>query len=263
MVISLGDDNFDALKARAFTALRYRDLATFQQLVTQLVVLKPQSPEVLYLQFRLHFHTNQIDAAIDKIWTLRSMSMAAGAIPLSDQDLGDLSVQLPFWKTVLALSHTVIPVALAMLVGPTMTELAVVTPEPTPDGLLYRLHNRSIGCYRVTNHSTTPAHLYWIGIHYNGTLRIGPLLKSATDIFNGLVPNGEGDGHPFALSQPPGIYETRIFYSPERIDWLAAPPTTATRALMQFDVPLDQVRMMRVLHEIVAPTRAAVAAEED
>jgi len=263
MVISLADDNFDALKARAFTALRYRDLATFAQLVTQLAVLKPQSPEVLYLQFRLHFHANQIDAALDKIFALRSLPLAPGAIPLSDQDLLDLSVQLPFWQALLGLPHTAMPVELAMLHGPTATELTALPPQLTPDGILYRVTGRTVGRYQVRNQSASPAHLYWIGIHYNGTLRIGPLLESANEIFTGLAPDHESYSHPFAISQPPGIYESRIFYAPERIDWLVAPPNTATRAIMHFDAPLDAVRMVRVLHEVVVPTPTEVDTKEN
>jgi uncharacterized caspase-like protein len=55
MVISLRDQSFDALKARASSALQSGKFTIFKELVEQLVSLKAANPETLYLEYRLRF----------------------------------------------------------------------------------------------------------------------------------------------------------------------------------------------------------------
>jgi hypothetical protein len=50
MVFSLRHQSFDALKARAFSALQTGQLTLFKELTEQVILLKPSSPEVLYLE---------------------------------------------------------------------------------------------------------------------------------------------------------------------------------------------------------------------
>src|SRR4028119_107510 len=52
MVISLRNQSFDSLKARAFSALQRGEFTTFKELVKEIVLLKPSSPEALYLEYR-------------------------------------------------------------------------------------------------------------------------------------------------------------------------------------------------------------------
>lgn len=63
MVISLRNQSFDALKARAFSALQCGEITTFKELTQQIVTLKSSSPEALYLEYRLKLLESNIKEA--------------------------------------------------------------------------------------------------------------------------------------------------------------------------------------------------------
>lgn len=255
MIISLGEDNFDAVKARAFTALRYRDFATFERLVEQLTILKPNSPEVVYLQFRLNQALGRVTQAVEKLSALETMNIASGAIPLSAQDVRDLGVQLVFWEKIHQIQHGPMPIEFTLLNGPNINELTEVDGTLSADGVRYQIPNDSVVQYKVKNLSEDLAFLYFIAFHDNGTMRLGSLLASTRHSYNGLAPGAEASGHPFFVNRQAGVHETRIFYSPDLIEPMLQPPTTASRAVMRIlEHPVDNVRMKRVLHDVTAPT---------
>ncbi len=103
MVISLRNQSFDALKARAFSALQTGEFVIFKELVEQLIDLKPSRPETLYLEYRLRFSENNFERAIQIIDTLLALDLSEGLIPLSQSALWDIRGQLSCWADVLAI----------------------------------------------------------------------------------------------------------------------------------------------------------------
>jgi len=116
LVISLRNDNFDALRARAFAALQQGQIMNFHILVEQLTALRPKSPETLYLGYRLGLLKDDIEEAIDAITELITKSdLRAGTIPLSERDLRNLSAQLHCWQKVFAIPDRGAPLEVEIL----------------------------------------------------------------------------------------------------------------------------------------------------
>jgi hypothetical protein len=261
MVISLRSDNFDAVKARALTALRQQDLPTFRELVAQVSALRPVSPEAHYLQYRLCLAEGQIEQAAAQIDELRQMQFAAGTIPLSDQDLVDLGVQLRFWAQVLTLSLTPLPVEVTMLVRGPSGRFGKARTADFAQGKAYQIPNGATVRYRVRNLAPSPAHLYFIAITGRGTLRMGPLFENDSERIDGLPPGAAGMGPPFQVKGTPAIYATRILYSTMRVSDMLFPPMTATRAIRpSLSVESGQVQAAVLWHQIVDPSRVEALA---
>lgn len=250
MVISLRENNFDAVKARAFTALRYQDLPQFRELVEKMGAARPDSPETRYLQYRLCLNDGDIEQAAAHIHQLRQMRFTPGTIPLSDQDLVELSVQLRFWKPVLALPSGDLPVAISLWVRSDGGKYAEAPRVEFPGGMAYEVPNRSIVRYRVRNPTDAPAHLYYMSITGRGTLRMGPLLEKDSERIDGLPPHAESVGPPFAIAGPPGLYETRLFYAPSRVSDLLFPPSVSMRSARPSSPEVEHVKTGVIWHQI-------------
>ncbi|MBD2080628.1 caspase family protein [Leptolyngbya sp. FACHB-17] len=133
IVFSLRNQSFEALKARAFSALQTGQFALFKDLTEQVIALKPLSPEVLYLEFRLRFFERQFDRVTEVIDQLVNLNLNQSQIPLSNNDLMKLQVWLPCWIPVFSIPESDFPLEVTVLNGSTQETLRVVEQQPLGD----------------------------------------------------------------------------------------------------------------------------------
>ena len=235
MVISLREDNFDAIKARAFGAMLRYDVCKLNALVQKLIALCAECPETLYLQYRLRMLQGDVTAAKETISRLYAVGFQDGDIPMSYGDLAALNHQLHFWQQVLGVPPGDPPIAVKVLKGRDTGELA---PVPSTDfrcsdtcwGQAYEIEDGALAQFEVTNQGEIPAHLYAITLIPDGRMLVQPLLASDTYRIDGLPSGATERGARFVVKGLPGsVTETRIICSPQRISAMLFPPSTATR----------------------------------
>lgn len=110
LIISLREDNFDTLKARAYTALRQGEMADFRVLAQKVSDMHANSPEALYLQYRLHHFDGDTDKATEIFEQLSKLELTNGIIPLTVKELKELNAPhysqiLPIQSVLFADNH--------------------------------------------------------------------------------------------------------------------------------------------------------------
>ena len=231
LVISLRDDTFDAVKARAFGAMLNHDADALTPLVTQLNVLRADAAETLYLQFRLQFMQDDYDGALATLTRLSQMNFDDGAIPLTRGDVSALLVQLVYWKPILELTPSSLPVNVTMQIETRANEFENAPRVAFGADSAFQVQVDAVARYQAENTSDANAHLYFITILPNGRLLVGPLLEDETTRIDGLAPGAKGAGRKFQVKGLPGIIEMRIVYAPQRFARLLFPEMVAARAL--------------------------------
>jgi hypothetical protein len=252
LVISLGRDNFDGLKAQAFSAYQQGHFNEFRQLLKEVQMQRPDSPEAIYLGYRLSLLEGRVEDALAAVQEMRTRRLVAGVIPFTERDLTTLDIQLRYWGPVLALAPAPMPVDLSVLAGKDKDHLTNLTASACADGRLYEVADESILRFCATNQSKQPVHLYYIVVTPHGRLLIGPLLETDEHRFNGLPPGIEGLGPALRIRDPGSLTETRVLFSPTRISRMLFPGTTATRPLDELDTAeVGELRMQRLWHRVV------------
>ena len=231
LVISLRDDTFDAVKARAFGAMLNHDADALMPLVTQLNVLRADAAETLYLQFRLQFMQDDYGGALATLTRLSQMNFDDGAIPLTRGDVSALLVQLVYWKPILELTPSSLPVNVTMQIETRANEFENAPRVAFGADSAFQVQVDAVARYQAENTSDANAHLYFITILPNGRLLVGPLLEDEATRIDGLAPGAKGAGRKFQVKGLPGIIEMRIVYAPQRFARLLFPEMVAARAL--------------------------------
>ena len=231
LVISLRDDTFDAVKARAFGAMLNHDADALTPLVTQLNVLRADAAETLYLQFRLQFMQDDYGGALATLTRLSQMNFDDGAIPLTRGDVSALLVQLVYWKPILELTPSSLPVNVTMQIETRANEFENAPRVAFGADSAFQVQVDAVARYQAENTSDANAHLYFITILPNGRLLVGPLLEDEATRIDGLAPGAKGAGRKFQVKGLPGIIEMRIVYAPQRFARLLFPEMVAARAL--------------------------------
>jgi hypothetical protein len=261
MVISLGDDNFDALKARTFAALQQGNLTSFYTLAEQVVALRPASPEALYLHYRSLLAQGAIGEAIAIVERLLRLDLRRGTIPLSAHDLGSLHAQLIFWQRLLSLAGERFPLAVTLLAGGDEAGWQPLAAGVVGEMAGYPIEPGSVLRFQLANQTPHRQHVYLIEIDAEGRLAPLPLWQDDM-LWNGLEPGQTATTYPFQGSTP-GLYEYRLFASPTRVPLLMAAPAPATRGLLgpqSLDPALIEAmtaKTMRCLY-LASPTGAAL-----
>ncbi|MBI4675282.1 MAG: caspase family protein [Chloroflexi bacterium] len=230
LVISLRDDTFDAVKARGFAAMLNHDAAKLQELVKQLLLLRPTAAETVYLGFRLKFMQGAYDEAMELVAQLNNMPFDDGVIPLTKAEVDALLVQLGYWKQLLQIPPTTLPLRVELQVESLMQQFETAPLAAFSGGEAYQIGNGAVARYRVENTSAARAHLYFLTITPHGRMVVGPLLEGDEARIEGLAPGAVGFGQRFQINGLPSIVENRILYSPERVSELLFPAMVAARA---------------------------------
>lgn len=233
MVISLRNQSFDALKARAFSALQSGELTIFKERVGEIIALKSSSPETLYLEYRLNFLENNFKKVTETIDLLLDLNPAKGLIPLSQEDLWNIKEQLQCWAPILSIPETSFPLEVDMLVREALgvpDELEKAKEIKIGDFTQgYLIEQGKIFRLNITNPRDAPIHLYMVKINSNGYFKPIILWKDENILFNG-IPCGETKlTYPFIQTSSEGTCELRLFSSPKRLGFFLFPASAFSR----------------------------------
>jgi hypothetical protein len=223
MVFSLRNQSFEALKARAFSALQTGQLALFQDLTQQVIALKPASPEVLYLEFRLRFFERQFDRVIEIIDQLVNLKLNESQIPLSNNDLLKMQVRLPWWVHVFSIPESDFPLEVAVLNGSTKEDLRVVEEQPLGNNQGYLIESKTFCQLRITNPTHNSVHVYMIGFDETGRFQLETLWNDEDLALQGVPPTETKMSYVFMLQGMSGLREIRLFSSPKRLRFFLFP----------------------------------------
>jgi hypothetical protein len=252
LVISLRDDRFAALKARTHSALLQGRLGEFGALLLQVLAQRPDSPEAQYLLYRARLLACDPKGAREAVDRLLTLQLPQGVVPLSENDLRQLHVQLEYWHDVLALPPAALPVSLGFETGPAVGRWQPAERQPFEGGEACLVRNGAVARFVAVNGSERRAHLYYLAITPHGRLLVGPLLEDYNLRTDGLLPGATGVGSPFKVVGVPSVAETRVLHSPERVPELLFGVTIATRSIGPFHNPaVERMTMQRVWHRIV------------
>jgi len=232
MVISLRNQSFDALKARAFSALQSGEFKIFKERVEELIALKPSSPETLYLEYRLRFLENDFERVIEVINALLDLYPSQGSIPLSRDDLWGIREQLDCWAPVLSIPGTRFPLEIDVLVRDASgvpDELEKAEKIKIGDSEGYLIERNKVFRLSVTNPTDFPIHVYMVEIDSNGSFETMILWQDEDILFNGLPPGETKLTYPFLQIGCAGSCEMRLFSSPKRLRFFLFPASAATR----------------------------------
>ena len=250
LVISLNNQTFDALKARAMTALHRGKLQEFSALTKEVVMSRPNSAEGLYLQYRLLIQERRIADAIAVIARLRNLRIQEGSIPLSSYDLEVLNFQLPYWKAALERADGQLPLLFEFYTGGLRGSLVVKQPDLVGSFTSYSVKPREVMRVRIANESDQQVYVYLLQIDRDG--RILPIrLWEEEILWKGLAPNSVHDTLTFRDGGKAGMSEWRFFASTERVTELLAPLSYGTRGVFTpIQLPNNiQVKTLRYVIE--------------
>ncbi|NEU73507.1 hypothetical protein PI95_013260 [Hassallia byssoidea VB512170] len=241
MVISLRNQSFDALKARAFSALQNGNFTTFKELVEQVISIKPSSPEALYLEYRLRLIENNLNRVSEIIDELVKLNPEEGTIPLSYNDVWKIQAQLSCWKPVLAIPELEFPLEVTLLVGETEEELEEAKEQTIGESNGYFIEYEKRFQFSINNSTKEPVHIYMIEIHANGWFEPSPLWDDEDVMWNGLLPGETKLSYPFIQIGSVGISEIRLFASPKRLRFFLFPPSFGSRSVFVEHIESDDL----------------------
>jgi hypothetical protein len=230
MVISLRNQSFDALKARAFSALCNCDFVGFKELVEQILLLKPSSPEALYLNYKLMLLENNIDRAIEIIHKLLDLNPPEGSIPISRDDLWGLDIQLPCWQPLLRIPMSEFSFEITLLNGLDEESLLPIQPKHYGDKAVYLIEDKTLIKFKVANTTQENIYLYMAEFDSHGRFSLISFWDTAETAWSGLLPGIVQFSYPLQITKEEEVSELRLFASPKRIDDLFNSPGINARA---------------------------------
>jgi len=231
MVISLRNQSFDALKARAFSALQRGEITVFKELVEQLSIIRSLSPEVLYLEYRLALHQNNMKQAVETIKTLVNLNFPAGTVPLSDNDIWNLDSQFPCWESVLSLKDTIdFPLDIEFLIGKAKENLTIAEKEVFGELNGYLVQTNDIIQLRIQNSANCVFHVYMIELSSEGRFTPVPLFPGMSLMMKGLLEGESQLSYPLKENAGKGICILRLFASVKQLEFFLFPPSANGRA---------------------------------
>ena len=255
MVISLRNQSFDALKARAFSALQRGEITTFKELTQQIVTLKPNSPEALYLEYRLKLLECNIKQAATAAQKLFDLHPPAGRIPLSSKDLETISsyLNIPSWAYSFTIPETDFPVEIALLSGSGRDNLEVAQEQMLGDLKGFYLKDGNCFRFRIKNITDSPIYIYLIKVDSAGRIESIPIWHDDYIDWQGLEPEVTALSYLFRVTKDKdfgGIHELRFFSSPQRINQLLRTPAPDARGGLQGlqnlqDINLSDLKKIR------------------
>lgn len=223
MIFSFRNQSFDALKARAFSALQTGQFTLFKELTEQVISLKPSSPEVLYLEFRLRFLERQFDRVTVLVDQLADPNLNESQIPLSNNDLLKIQARLPCWIPVFSIPESDFPLEVAVLNGSSEEELRVIEEESLGESQGYLIEPKTFCQLKITNPTQNPVHVYMVGFDETGRFQLETLWSDESVILQGLPPTETKTGYVFKPQGKLGIREVRLFSSPKPVRFFLFP----------------------------------------
>jgi hypothetical protein len=231
MVISLRNQSFDALKARALSALQTGQFTLFKELTEQAIALKPNSAEALYLEYRLRLAEGNFQRVTEVIDTLVSFDLQESLIPLSNNDLSKIQLQLPCWIPILSIPEAGFLPEVVVLTGQNKEQLQAITKQQPHEieaqffgeSQAYLIEPKSFCQLRIKNPTSDALHIYMVGFDEAGRFQLETLWDDEEIIFNGLMPRETKLSYLFAPQGKPGLRKIRLFSSPKRLRFFLFP----------------------------------------
>ena len=223
MVISLRNQSFDALKARAFSALQTGQFTLFKELVEQVISLRTSSPEALYLEYRLRFSEGNFERVTEVIDELASLDLSQAPIPLSSNDLMKIQIRLPCWIPVLSIPESEFPLEVAILTGQDKEQLKVAEEQPLGESQGYLIEPKTFCRFEIKNPTQEPVHVYMVGFDETGRFQLETLWDDENVALDGLMPGEIKLSYLFVPQGKLGIREIRFFSSPKRLRFFLFP----------------------------------------
>ncbi len=259
LTISLRNQSFDAVFARAMNALQNGLNKEFSERVSELEAIQATRPEALYAKYRLGVVSGDVDAAIEAVEALSSSPFEPGSIPFGQEDLWDLRQALPFWKDVLKLEESSAELDVAVV----LTTGTSVVPEPLGDVEVYTLPGEADYRIRITNQSQETRFVHLLLVSEAGRIKPVRLWEFGANftgpMFQGLKPGETLESIPLRKAGTAGIEELRLIVSPSLIQELVIPPDAKSRAVIRIEPQsLEAIaRSMRHTLRLVAKRDAA------
>jgi hypothetical protein len=257
MVISLRNQSFDQLKARAFSALQSGQFTTFKERVGELIALKPFSPETLYLEYRLRFLENNFARVAEIINALLDLNPAKGLIPLSQNDLWNIFGQLHCWAPVLSISETKFPLNIDMLVRGTQPDKLENAKKIRVGDLTeaYLIEPRKVFQMSIKNLTDSSIHVYMVEINSNGYFKPKILWRDQDILLEGIPPGETKLTYPFNQTGCIDSCELRFFSSPKRLGFFLFPADPDSRGSARETIEeedLINIRMKSVVYREIS-----------
>lgn len=251
MVISLRNQSFDAIKARAFSALQSGKFSVFKELVNQLILLNSRAPEVLYLEYRFMILEENFERAIEIVDELSRQNLIKGVIPFSENALWELENILPYWAPVLKVNEVDSTLDVSVLIGENAETLEPVQVQTIGEVQGYVLKSNAALQICLKNTTDSPVYVYEIQITPSGFIDAITLLKPNT-ILNGLIPGAIELSHPFIPGKETGIGEIRLFSTPQRIDAFMFHPKPGAKGFLQAlsHGELQQLKVRSIIYSV-------------
>lgn len=230
LVVKIGSNTFEGIRAQAYAALQRAEIARFAELTQKLTDLRPDSPEALYLQFRLALHNRMIDEAADFVSKLHKTSFTPGTVPLSDEETWWLIGQLRFWQALLSLPDGDFPVQINVLTGPNRGRVRHREPKPFGDLSGYLCQQNETLQFEIINNTGQTWFIYLMAVEEDGRLNFLPLWREPRLMLEGLPPFETEKSEFIKIYGDPGIKTYHFFAFPNMMPLLLSPPAPQSRA---------------------------------
>ncbi len=228
LTISLNNQSFSALIARSMNALDHGRHEQLAALSNEMSATKPDNPTTLYFRYRLALLNGNIEDAMDAIDALTETPFAAGEIPLTEVDVRDLQVQLPYWKSVLELpdrGNGFVDIGVELKSG------EIVSAESRGDVQAFPVPINDEFRLRIKNKTNLPQFVSLLLISETGHIRTVRLWEQLQRHFGGMQEGETVLSVPLQKYSVTGIEELRFIVAPAPIEELLLPLDTKSRGV--------------------------------
>lgn len=244
LTISLNNQSFSALTARAMNALNHGRHTELAELNEQLAATRPDDPKTLYFRYRLALLSGDLDTATRAVSTLASRNFDPGDIPLTTEDLWDLNAQLPYWRPVLELSErgsAEIQVDVVLKSGQAVDAVPMgdIQAFPVPVDGEFRL--------RIENKTNQPRFVSLMLISETGRIRPVRLWEQIQRHFNGMLEGETLLSVPLQKYSLTGIEELRFIVAHAPIEELLFPLDSKSRGVKV--IPQESIERIAKSHQ--------------
>ena len=256
MVISLRNQSFDTLKARALAALQTGQFSLFKELMEQAIALKPTSAEALYLEYRLRLAERDFQRVTEIIDALVGFDLQESLIPLSNHDLSKIQIRLPCWIPLLSIPEAGFLAEVAVVTGQDKEQLQAIAAQSFGESQTYLIKPKSFCQLSIKNPTPDPLHIYMVGFDETGRFQLETLWDDEEIIFNGLMTGETKGSYLFAPQGKPGLREIRLFLSPKRLRFFlfpASPDAYGAQIDTILSEDLQHIRMKVIRYSLTNP----------
>lgn len=262
MVIALRDQSFDALKARAFSALQRCEFTEFTKLENKLIEINSSHLSTLYLEYRLNFLNNKFEIAAKKLYEIESLVQYGRAniqeiYGINIRSLLNSAARLKDWFQILSIAECRkdFPIIISLFSGLNIDNLQKSEEQKFGETYSYFIEFNNIIRFQLTNPTQKYLHVYMVKIDHYGAFEPVTLWEDEEVLINGLAPGQKKSTYPFRQDTSSGTCELRFFVSPERSRFLLFPAAPDTRSMgyTEFIEPekLSQIKMQVVRYTTI------------